>query len=67
MPGRPQLGSPPDAGFGALSGKADSNEKKNKCVFIGSWVASSHGRLLAGLDTHTAHNRPDKAESFAAG
>jgi hypothetical protein len=26
--GRPQLGSPPDAGFEALSGKTESNEKK---------------------------------------
>jgi hypothetical protein len=34
--GRPQLGSPPDAGFEALSGKTESNEKKNECVFIGS-------------------------------
>jgi len=34
--GRPQLGSPPDAGFEALPGKTESNEKKNECVFIGS-------------------------------
>src|SRR5262249_3665950 len=34
--GRPQLGSPPDAGFEASPGKTESNEKKNECVFIGS-------------------------------
>jgi hypothetical protein len=34
--GRPQLGSPPDAGFEALPGKTESNEKKKECVFIGS-------------------------------
>ena len=34
--GRPQLGSPPDAGFEALSCKTESNEKKNECGFIGS-------------------------------
>ena len=33
--GRPQLGSPPDAGFVALPGKTESNEKKNECVFMG--------------------------------
>jgi hypothetical protein len=33
--GGPQLGSPPDAGFEALHGKTESNEKKNECVFIG--------------------------------
>jgi hypothetical protein len=32
----PQLGSLPDAGFEALPGKTESNEKKNECVFIGS-------------------------------
>jgi len=30
------LGSPPEAGFRALSGKAVSNEKKNEAVSIGS-------------------------------
>jgi hypothetical protein len=34
--GRSQLGSPPDAGFEALPGKTESNEKKNECVFIRS-------------------------------
>src|SRR5215831_1356479 len=34
--GRPQLGSPLDAGFEASPGKTESNEKKNECVFIGS-------------------------------
>jgi len=32
----PQLGSPPDAGFEALPGETESNEKKKECVFIGS-------------------------------
>src|ERR1035437_5526580 len=48
----PQRGSSPDVAFGALSGKADSNEKKNEGLFIGSRVLlRTNGRdeTLAGL------------------
>ena len=48
----PKRGSSPDVGFGALSGKTDSNEKKNEGLFIGFRVLlRTNGRdeTLAGL------------------
>src|ERR1035437_5583016 len=55
----PQRGSSPDVAFGALSGKADSNEKKNEGLFIGSRVLlRTNGRdeTLAGLYPLSRHN-----------